>query len=196
MLKATGDVESGIRSLIRGAIAAASRVPHLARIADRVQDLLHPPAPAVEAAQPPPQLALWVVDGEGLPPRPWRIYRDSIVACSTLGCSVPAHVCVARQQASELQTTHDTWRGTASEHPSCVTERCAQGRGVRAALDPNAGVSWSGTGPRGRMAGRGRRADRAAQEAAREALRRAGGLEEVRVLDVDPDPVEPVGEEG
>jgi hypothetical protein len=144
-----------------------------------------------------PQLRLWVVDGDGLPERPWRVRRDTVVECLTLGSTregkripalLPAHVCVARQLASECQRTKDTWRGEASAYPSCVTERCAQGRGIREALDPDASVKFRGAGPGGRFE-RGRK-DVAKQHAAKARLRAKGLLEDVRVLDVDPDPVE------
>lgn len=143
----------------------------------------------------PAALRLWVVDADGLPPRPWRVRLDDVVECATLGCDVPAHICVTRQKASESQRTKDTWRGEASEYPCCVTERCAQGRGIREALEPQeVGAGWRREGPGKRWVSR-RRADRGVQEAARKRLKRSGLLEPERLLDVDRDPVTPEGED-
>ncbi len=118
-----------------------------------------------------------------------------MVDCATLGCPVLAAVCVARQKASDVQRTQDSHRGEASEYPSCVSERCAQGRGVRLALDPHAEVAWRGEGFGRRTSFRSRN-KQALQNAARARLERAGLLEEVRTLDIDPDPVTPEEEEG
>jgi hypothetical protein len=137
---------------------------------------------------PPGALCLWVVDADGLPPRPWRVYRDTVILCRALKAAVPAHCCVARQQASDMQRTRDTWRGEASAYPHCVTERCAQGRGIREALDPHASVTWRGAGPGGRIDRL--RGGQAAQEAARKRMRLEGLLDEERILDVTPDPAD------
>jgi hypothetical protein len=99
-----------------------------------------------------PQLTLWIIDGEGLPPRPWRIQPHEVINCVTLHGTIPACRCVARQLASDVQRpTKDTWRGKASDYPHCVTSLCAQGRGVREALDPGSHVTWRGAGPGGRF---------------------------------------------
>ena len=184
MVRVTGAAEAGLWGLVRGAIAAGGP---LRRIAEAFHDAVRPPK---REETPVPQLALWVTDAEGLPARPWRVYRDDIVPCAAMGCPVPAHVCVARQHASELQRTRDSWRGQCPEYPSCVTERCAQGRGVRNALDPNASVAWKGTGPLGRVPGTMPHRKRRAQEAARDRLEREGMLDPVRTLDVDADPTD------
>jgi hypothetical protein len=191
MLRLKGDAEAGFFGLIRGAIAVGERFPHLRRMADALYDLVRPAAAdeGEPVASPPPQLALWVVDSDGLPPRPWRLYRDSIVDCTTLGCPVPAHICVARQIAAGLQRTHDTHRGQASEYVTCVTERCAQGRGVRAALDPQDAVVWKGEGAGKRASPTRRRREKAKQNAARSRMESVGLLDEVRTLDIHPDPV-------
>jgi hypothetical protein len=146
--------------------------------------------PEPEATQPAlTQLALWVRDADGLPERPWRVGPESVVLCAALKCTVPARVCVVRQLASEVQRTQDRHRGEASDYPRCVTERCAQGRGIREALDPCAQVAWRGTGLGGRVRRERPRGERAAQDAARERQARVGLLEQVRMLDVDPDPL-------
>jgi hypothetical protein len=132
-------------------------------------------------AGPLPQLALWVVDADGLPARPWRLYADSQVACTTLRCTLYASQCVARQKASDIQKTKDTWRGEASSYPHCVTEKCAQGRGVRTALDPAAQVDWRGAGPGGRFE-RSRR-DVESVAAARAAQRAVGLLDAPPTID-------------
>lgn len=145
------------------------------------------PEPPKEPA-PLPQLALWVVDADGLPARPWRLYAESPVACSTLKCTLYAAQCVARQQASDLQRTKDTWRGEASNYPHCVTEKCAQGRGVREALAPAERPSWRGAGPGGRFERSRRDVEDLAR--ARDRQRRAGLLEGVPTIDGPDDPAE------
>ncbi len=137
------------------------------------------PRPPPLAREARPQAALWVVDAEGLPPRPWRVYRDTEIRCIALRCTLLAGVCVARQAASEAQRPRhlhngktDTRRGEASDYPSCDTRRCAQGRGIREALDPTVHVAWRGTGPNGRFE-RGPN-DLGAQFAARQRLERVG----------------------
>ena len=109
------------------------------------------------------------------------------------GQLVQAHVCVARQKASDIQRTQDTHRGEASEYPSCVSSQCAQGRAIRRALDPKARMTWVGAGPGGRFQRERSRKVRSAQEAARARLERVGMLERPRTLDIDADPV---GEDG
>lgn len=104
-----------------------------------------------------------------------------------------AHVCVARQKASDLQRTKDSWRGEAGDYPTCVTVKCAQGRAIRAALDPDAKDAWKGSGAGGRIVARRPREELAAQETARSAKARVGLLDEGRILDVDPDPVREEG---
>jgi hypothetical protein len=126
-------------------------------------------------------LALWVRDAEGLPERPWRVQPHDPVSCVTLDCTVPAHVCVARQLASDAQRTRDTWRGQGSEYPSCVTARCAQGRGIREALEPGAKVAWRGEGPGGRLSRL--RSDLPEQHAARTRLAVVGLTEAVSTVD-------------
>lgn len=151
-----------------------------------------PPAPR-------PQLALWVRDADDLPERPWRIRADDRFDCKVLGCKgLRAGVCVARQVASDIQRTQQSCRGQGAEYPSCQTHLCAQGRGIREALDPLADVTWEGRDARrgGFHREQARRGGhRVAQLAARERLERAGLLDEVRVLDIHADPVERDGEE-
>lgn len=139
-------ITSGKRTVPLQALRAALRSANPMAL---IRSMAWPEPPAEPV--PLPQLALWVVDGEGLPLRPWRLYADSEIDCRALGCSLSAGVCVTRQLASQVQRTKDTWRGEASSYPTCVTERCAQGRGIREALDPAAGVSWRGCGPGGRF---------------------------------------------
>jgi hypothetical protein len=145
------------------------------------------PEPRPEPAR--PQLALWIVDGDGLPPRPWLICGDSQFDCLALGCKgMCARVCVARQAASDAQRTRDTWRGQGFDHPSCVTEKCAQGRAIRAVLDPTHAMRWRGAGPNARF-GKGR-SDAVEQYEARCRLEAVGLLAEVPTVDTEPFPVE------
>lgn len=140
--------------------------------------------------------ALWVVDAEGLPPRPWRVAADATFDCIALDCrNVRASQCVARQIANEVQRTEQGSRGQGSDFPRCDTRRCAQGRGIREALDPSAdldGVRGPSRGARGFGLRRHNRPvqDARAQDAARARQERVGLLEPVRLLDVDPDPQE------
>lgn len=138
------------------------------------------------------QRGLWIVDADGLPPRPWLICGNSEVRCATLGCTVMARVCVARQAASDSQRTRDTWRGQGFDYPNCVTERCAQGRAVRDALDPTRLMRWRGAGPGGRF-DRGRK-DAPQQYEARVRLERVGLLDAVPTVDAEPVAVEPDGD--
>jgi hypothetical protein len=199
MLKLKAEAETGFWGLIRGNIAAGG---HLQRMAEALLDIVKPPKPVAPAA--PPQRALWVIDGEGLPPRPWRVGPDDRFDCVALGCrGLEVRVCIARQQASQAQRMkqhgrRSQWasRGQASEYPHCVTETCQQGRGFREALDPVADVAWRGRGPGGRFE-RGVSGPKRwkSQLAARQQQAREGLLEPVRVLDIDGDPVEREGEE-
>lgn len=149
------------------------------------------PEPAPEPCR--PQLALWVVDDEGLPPRPWLICGDTRFDCRALGCkNLPARICVARQAASDAQRTRDTWRGQGFDYPLCVSERCAQGRAIRAALDPTHAVRWRGAGPNGRF-DRGR-SDAVEQYEARQRLAAVGLLDEVPTVDAEPAAVESEGD--
>lgn len=128
------------------------------------------------------QLALWVVDDEGLPPRPWLICGNTPIDCRTLGCkSLLARVCVARQAASDAQRTRDTWRGQGFDYPHCVTEKCAQGRAIRNALDPTHVMRWRGAGANLRF-DKGRR-DAVQQYEAKVRMQWAGLLEDVRSMD-------------
>lgn len=138
---------------------------------------------APRRAPAPPQSTLWVVDADGLPPRPWRVQARDVVQCVALRCRVPAHVCVARQLASEVQRTEDTWRGEAGDYPHCKTEKCAQGRGIRVALDPCHPVVWVGAG-QGKRLTRGRsRSYKASQMATRARLAAQGLLDDVPTMD-------------
>jgi hypothetical protein len=188
-LKLTAAGEDAVLALVRAARNAGG---YLGRLGDAAFSVLRP-------APPPPSHALlqrvfWGVDADGIPVRPWRLKGDDYIECVALGCDVPARVCVARQKASDAQRTKDTWRGEASEYPSCVTERCAQGRGVREALEPGEDLPWRGAGPGKRFVSR-RKTDCGPQQAARKRLQRSGMLDRERLLDVDPDPVRPKGED-
>jgi hypothetical protein len=115
------------------------------------------------------------------------IAPQSLIRCSTLACSLRAQICVVRQLASDRQRTHDTWRGIASEYPSCRTDRCAQGKAVREALEASATGSrraWAGEGPGGRWLPL--RSDLAEQHAARERLASVGLLRDVPSFDEPP----------
>lgn len=142
------------------------------------------------AAAPRPQLALWVRDAEDLPERPWRVHPDDTFDCVALACKgMRAGLCVMRQQVTDAQRTQQTSRGQGTRYPACDTRKCAQGRGIREALDPDADVTFSGAGPGGRFQRERPRGERKAQRAARRELARAGLLDEVRILDITPDPV-------
>ena len=183
-LRLAGDAEAGFWGLVRGGLAAGGA---LARIAEALHDRLrpHPPAPVER-----PQLSLWVIDAEGLPPRPWRLAPDARFDCLALGCrGMLATTCVARQRASEIQRTQQASRGQGTDYPGCDTRRCAQGRGIREALDPAVMRTLRGSGPGGRFKMRSQeRSTVTAQLAARAKAELEGRLDHVRVLDVDPDP--------
>lgn len=139
----------GRRTVTLADLRRLLREPSPLRVVVALKAIVFPePAPAPE---PEPQRTLWTIDAEGLPPRPWRLQPDDVFRCQALGCDVDARRCVMRQLVSQVQRTRDGWRGQASEYPSCVTETCAQGRGVREALDPGAGISFRGVGPGGRF---------------------------------------------
>jgi hypothetical protein len=176
MMRVPATVERVIWGLVRANIAAGG---WQRRAAEAVADALRPPPSHSDPT--PGQLALWVVDADGLPPRPWRVHPHDLVGCATLHAIVPAHVCVARQLASEVQRTNDTWRGQGSSYPSCVTERCAQGRGIREAMDPGAHVTWRGHGAGGRV--EKRRSDLPEQYRARLRLAAVGLLDETPTID-------------
>lgn len=152
---AEGAVAAGRRTVMLADLRRLLREPSPIRIVVALKAIVFPePQPPPQEL---PQLALWTIDADGLPPRPWRIQADDLFRCRTLGCDVDARRCVMRQLVSEVQRTKDGWRGQASEYPSCVTEGCAQGRGVREALDPHAGVAFRGVGPGGRFQAERRR---------------------------------------
>lgn len=95
--------------------------------------------------------------------------------------------CIDRQRITEAQRTEQSSRGQGTDYPHCDSLRCAQGRTLREMVDPT-DVQWRGQGPGGRFAKdryTGRDANRA-----RERLRVVGLLDEVRILDLHPDPVE------
>jgi hypothetical protein len=155
----------------------------------RVKAIVYPePRPRAPGA---PQLVFWALDATGLPERPWRVGPDTVFDCRALGCQFTARICVTRQMASDLQRTKDTWRGEASIYPRCVTERCAQGRGIREALDPAAGVTWHGAGPGKRFEPSRRDAVEVARARAR--LRACGALDEAPTIDTPVGPVEGEG---
>ena len=134
------------------------------------------------------QLRLWIVDAEGLPPRPWRIPPDARFECKTLACrGMTVAACVARQQTTDAQRTQQRNRGQGSDFPHCDSRTCAQGRGLREALAADVEMRGSGPGGRFKLRSSGRTAY-AAQVVARERMEREGRLDPVRMLDVDPDP--------
>jgi hypothetical protein len=191
MLKVPASAERAIWGLVRACISAGG---HLRRVAEGLHDELRP---ASEGSPPalPGQLALWVVDGDGLPPRPWRLSPDDVFNCITLGCRMSVRECVRRQMVTDAQRMDQggrksQWasRGQGGDFPSCDTKKCAQGRGNRQALAPAAGVEWKGAGPGGRCLPERPRAEREAQKAARMKLGRVGLLDELRVLDLSEDP--------
>ncbi len=98
---------------------------------EALRPYVDPPQRATPAAG---QLSLWIRDADGTPERPWTITPETRFDCVALSCrGMKVSVCVARQIASGAQRTRDTWRGQGSEFPTCVTERCAQGRAIREA---------------------------------------------------------------
>lgn len=183
-LKVTAAAERAIWGLVRWAIAAGgpARV-----VGEGVVDELRPPErPDVL----PGQLALWVVDAEGLPERPWRLPDSTRFACRALACTVTARECAFRQAVSAVSRTGDTWRGQASEFPSC-SARCAQGRGIAAALSPATLAEIREEAAR-HARHRGAElspAQKAAQERARKRMEREGLLDPTPSLDGGPEPV-------
>jgi hypothetical protein len=178
-MAAGGEAMTGKRAVPLNALRALLREPSSLLVVRALKALVYPPPPV--PAQDGAQLALWVHVADGLPPRPWRLYATSRFHCFTLAAEVEACRCVARQRASEVQKTQDSWRGQASEHPSCVTERCAQGRAVREALDPSVTVTFKGTGPGGRFTPARRDVESLARAKARQ--RAQGLLEEASTID-------------
>lgn len=182
MLKVPAPAERAIWGLVRAGIAAGG---WQRRVAEAVADALRPP----EDPPLPGQRALWVVDAEGLPPRPWRLDPDDVFDCRTLGCrGLKVRECVVRQIATDVQRTTQASRGQGTIHPSCDSRKCAQGRGNREALDREADVTWRGRGP-------GKRWDRggskgACQLAARSRLAAVGMLDSPPSLDEPPEEVE------
>jgi hypothetical protein len=125
-----------------------------------------PPLPAAEAGDPENQLMLPMLDAR----------FECIALCSV----VTVGVCIARQAATDCQRTTQTSRGQGTAYPSCDSRKCAQGRHIRERFDPDARVTWRGEGPGGRFTARRYQAD---QEAARQAQKRSGLLDEVPTLD-------------
>jgi hypothetical protein len=145
----------------------------------------------------PGQLGLWVRDGEDLPERPWRIRPHDAFHCVALHApAMPAHLCVARQRVTEAQRTADVERGQAPAYPHCQTERCAQGRGIRAALAPEHAAPWRGAGPGGRFARERPAKEKKRQLAAAARLAAVGLLGNVSTVDRAAAPVEPEDKEG
>jgi hypothetical protein len=105
---------------------------------------------------------------------------DARFECLALCSVVTVGVCIARQAASDIQRTTQRSRGQGTDYPSCQTFRCGQGRHIRERFDPDARVTWRGEGPGGRFTARRYQAD---QEAARQAQKRSGLLDEVPTLD-------------
>jgi hypothetical protein len=186
-LRLDSEAESAVWRLVRAAVQVGG---WQGRIADALVEKLRPKKPT--ATPEPIALSLWVLDAPDLPPRPWRVGADYEFRCLTLGCDVRAKTCVIRQLASAQQRTRDTWRGQGTDYPHCVTEDCAQGRGIREALDPETKLAWRGAGLHGRF-GQRRTSDVAAQQDAKRRLRVVGALDDISTLDVDPGPVESDG---
>lgn len=110
------------------------------------------------------------------------------IACSTLHAVVAARVCLARQCVSDAQhRSTQRWRGEGLSFPTCVSERCAAGRRVREALDPERTATWRGEGPGGRFEPSRRSGEKTAQLAARAKLLAEGMLDEVPTVDADSD---------
>lgn len=178
-MAAGGQTMPRLRAVPLTALRALLREPSSLLVVRALKELVYPPPPP--PADDGAQLALWIHVADGLPPRPWRIYATDRFHCFTLAAEVEACRCVARQRASDVQQTNDTWRGQASEYPSCVTSRCAQGRAVREALDPSAEVAWRGVGPGGRFTPARRDVESLARAKARQ--RAQGLLEEASTID-------------
>jgi hypothetical protein len=183
MMRIPAPAERLVWGLVRACLASGG---WQARAAEALADVIKPPP----LAAPPQstQSTLWVVDADGLPPRPWRVEPLDTVSCVALHCEVAAHVCVARQIASDVQRTRQSSRGQGFDYPSCVTERCAQGRGIRAALSPDAQSAWHGEGRGGRLAPR--RSDLSQQHTARQRLAAVGLLDLTPSVDEPPAEVE------
>lgn len=132
-----------------------------------------PPAPSPAQF---PELAAASPAAGGLTP-------DTPIACRTLHAIVPARCCVLRQLLSQRQRTADTWRGIASEHPSC-THRCAQGVAIREELAAAMGAAWRGAGPGRRFIRT--RDNQEEQHRARKRQERRGLLTPVPTVDQPP----------
>jgi hypothetical protein len=119
------------------------------------------------------------------PPRaPSAIGPDDTFRCELLRCSgMRARWCVLRQLATDAQRTTQKSRGQGTDHPSCLSSTCTQGRAVREALE-GAGLTWRGAGPGGRFERLAE--DVAKQEAARRRLRETGLLDEAPSMDQPP----------
>lgn len=181
---AAGQVRRGITlQALRAALRSPTPLAALRELA------FPPPLPPVA---PLPQLALWVVDAEGLPPRPWRIYADDVFDCRALNCrGMVARVCVVRQQVTDMQRTEQASRGQGTDFPSCDSRKCAQGRGIREALDPRANVAWRGAGPGKRF--QPSRRDVESLAAARARKRAVGLLDRAPTIDAPSEAVEGEG---
>lgn len=136
------------------------------------------------------QLSLWVVDQDGLAARPWKLDPALEFRCQSLGCTLKVGTCVLRQQISDAQRTRTASRGQGTQYPHCVTERCAQGRGIRLALGPGIHIPWSGIGQGKRLQAGLSPQQKRSQREAQARQQAAGLLDEVTVLDVDEDPNE------
>lgn len=118
------------------------------------------------------------------------VFAFMVIRCERLNEElVPAHICVARQVASEAQGgTKDGWRGQASPYPSCVTASCAQGRRIREQLGVQAAVIRKLAGGWQAMRARSPR-EQERQRAAAAERKRAGLAEEPPTIDTEPGPV-------
>ncbi len=147
MLKVSATGEQAVRACIR---ACRNTGGYLARLGDAAFQALSGSAANPAFGSGSAQLVLWAIDGEGLPPRPWRIGPDFSFRCAALRCPITAGECVERQKVTDAQRPSGDARSSSgrrcqvSDFPSCDTLRCAQGRGIREALDPSADVAWQG----------------------------------------------------
>lgn len=171
--------EAAIRACVRACRNAGG---YLARLGDAAFQAIERTATSPAFAPCSPQLVLWALDAEALPLRPWRVGANFRFRCVALGCHVTAQECVRRQATTDAQRTKQVSRGRGAKYASCDSMTCAQGRGVRGALDPHVSVA----------AENWRRAEhyRPGELAAKGRLRATGGLDEVPILDVDAGPVE------
>jgi hypothetical protein len=65
--------------------------------------------------------------------------------------NLPVHICVTRQRVTDLQRTQQASRGQGSDYPLCDSRTCSQGRAMRERLNPDAPITWQGSGPGGRF---------------------------------------------